>query len=164
MRSCTTQEWRAFHASNGVAANNARKVAARPELKALAGHQVSFGTSAEIVEFALPNGEVIARRVETPGNVACWLRDDLLRQAQAWIEQQDRETQRIIDEMVAFVGERTAKAPEPLRSLSRHLVEAAARHSARLGRLHDTNSRGDAERGKFVKQLAEARRQEEEEQ
>jgi len=58
-----------------------------------------------IKEFVTPDGEVIARKVAACGRVECWLRRDLADAADAALQREAAEHQRIIAELRDFIAD-----------------------------------------------------------
>lgn len=57
----------------------------------------------EVLEYVLPDGEVIARKVVAMGETACWLRADVAEAARAAAAAEAAEHQRVIAEVGAFI-------------------------------------------------------------
>lgn len=67
------------------------------------GAAAACGEPAELKEFALPGGEVVARKVVALGSVLCWLRADLAIAAAAALEHERAEHARVISELREFI-------------------------------------------------------------
>jgi hypothetical protein len=131
------------------------RVASTRALPQPAGFTSISPDAAEIDEWAV-GAEVVARKVVACGHRMHWLRHDIATLAEAALEREHAEMERVRDGVVQSIMQdrqrRGAAPPAPLPSPQ--LIHAAMKHSARIGRLHDQNSRGDAERAKFAHLLA----------
>jgi hypothetical protein len=159
MKAVPDDVYSAAHRFGIVSHAGGRKVRpiAAPDLE---GFHTCGGEGGRVVSEFAAGGEVIARRVETSTGQECWLRADLVELAEIALGHEAARTARAISETVAY-AEATRRDADPRpadeRPLSVGLIHAAMRHSKRIGRFYDMNSRGDAERGKFARQLAAAR-------
>lgn len=149
--------WSALFRFGGIKTFGLIKVNATRGIPQPQGIQSVSPDTAEIQEWAIATEferAVVARKVMACGRTICWLRRDLADHAEAALAAEHVETERmrgVVTSMVERDRKRRAEAertPKPLPSPE--LIHAAMRHSARIGRLHDMNSRGDEERGKFA--------------
>jgi len=114
-------------------------------------------TDAEVSEWHI-HGEPVARSVKACGDAAYWLRRDIADMAYASLQAEAEENERMIGTVKAYAAATRLQAgTRPRWVPSVAMVEAAARHAARIGRLNDRNSRGDSTRARFVEQLRQAR-------
>jgi hypothetical protein len=153
MITCTAEIYRALFAHKIMSGLGAERVTEMKELPDIIGQTTTTGRTAEVQEWQIA-GEVVARKVTACGRTECWARPDLAELAEAHLEAEHAEMERIKAEVVAFAKAHPradiSGRPKPL---SPQVIQAAIRHSARIGRLYDMDSRGDAERGKFARQL-----------
>lgn len=95
-----------------------------------------------LAEWALPGGEVVARKVVACGEVACWLRSDLAAAAATALEAERIEYDRVVEETCAWMllrdMERAADAGMDIDTYRRTRNHTLARIDARRG----VNSRG----------------------
>lgn len=62
----------------------------------------------ELLEYVMPDGEVIARKVVACGAVECWLRPDVAQQARAVLAAEAATTARVIADMAEFIRDTDA--------------------------------------------------------
>ena len=141
-----------------VAPKIGAKVTRRQQVH-LSGYSRDGGHSnAQVVEWVMPGGEVVARKVSALGQIEAWLRADLATDTLIARSDAEAEKERIIAEVKRY-AEATRRQGEQRAEtyvLSSALIHAAARRQARLGRLYDMNSRGDAVRGNLAAALDRA--------
>jgi hypothetical protein len=128
-----------------------------PARQHLSGYSRDGGHSnARVLEYVLPDGQVIGRLVEACGQIETWLErsvatDTLIARADA-----EAEVERIKKEMVKHIRRRDGEKQPETYVLSSACVHAAARHQSRIGRLWDQNSRGDRTRANLAHALDRA--------
>jgi hypothetical protein len=141
-----------------VAKAGAKKVP-RPAPR-VSGNTVDGGSSlAEVLEYALPGGEIVARLVKACGEIEAWLRKDLATDTLIARSDAFAEIERIKAEMVDYCRASQQHNRDQMAEtyvLSSALIHAAARRQAKLGRLYDMNSRGDRVRGNLAAALDRA--------
>ena len=158
MKTVTQTLFRASCAYGVVAAAGGKP--RRPRPVGLEGFEVHGGTThREVLEF-VAGDEVIARKVSALGSVECWLRADLIQPTLDCMAASRADNERIITEVAAYAdATRPAPAAErPVPVLSEGLIHAAMRHSQRIGRFFDMNTRGARERENFTRLLRVARK------
>lgn len=159
MISCPRDVFRDALAYSVVAKAGGKKVP-QPRHPTMSGYDRDGNHSrAEVLEYALPSGETIARMVKACDSVECWLRSDLA--TETLIARADAEAQkyRILKEMEAYAQASQQHSRDQRAQsyvLSSACVHAAARHNAKIGRLYDSNSRGDRVRGNLAAALDRA--------
>lgn len=155
MISVSTNTYRAAFAFKVMAGLSARKRQRSAELPAIEGFTTTQGRTAEVQEWEIA-GETVGRRVDACGKTMCWLRADIAELADAHLETERQEIERMKAEVIEFAkAHPRADISGRPQVLSAELLHAAIRYSSRLGRLHDMDGRGDAERGRFAQQLAQ---------
>ncbi len=158
MISCPRDVFRDALAYSVVAKAGAKKVH-RPAPK-MSGMARDGGYSqAEILEYATPGGETVARMVRACDRVECWLRADLCTDTLVARADAEAEKDRIIKEVSDYhrASQQHARGQRADQYvLSSSLLHAAARRNATLGRLYDMNSRGDRVRGNLAAALQRA--------
>lgn len=125
----------------------------------LSGNSVDGGGSrAEIIEWTLPGGEVVARKVTALGQTERWLRADLATDTLIARSDAFAAKESLIKEMADY-SRATRRHPEQRKEtyvLSSALIHAASRRQATLGGLYDMDARGDKIRGNLVAALGRA--------
>ena len=157
MMNCPRDVFRDAIAHSVISKAGGKQVARKPA--ALSGNSRDGGHSnATVLEYATPDGEVIARKVEASGRVECWLRVDLCTDTLIARADAEAEILRLKKEVVAYANATRRQGGQRAETyvLSSALIHAAARRNATLGRLWDQNSRGDAVRGNLAAALGRA--------
>jgi hypothetical protein len=119
---------------------------------AIEGHNAISPEDAEITEWAIGD-EVVARKVKACGRVMCWLRHDIAEIAEAHLETEHEEMERVRRSVVASIErdrQRQAAGNAPPFNPSPEMVRSLWRHQSRTGRLHDRTSRGDELRARMA--------------
>lgn len=158
MIACPRDVFRDALAYSVVARAGARKVN-RPEVQMSALARDGGYSNAQVLEYALPSGETVARMVKACGEVECWLRSDLATDTLIARADAEAEIERVKREMADYTRASQQHAREQRADeyvLSSGLIHAAVRRNARLGRLYDMDSRGDKVRGNLVAALDRA--------
>lgn len=143
----------------GVIARAGGKKVRQPA-PAMSGYSRDGGhTAAEVLEFALPDGEVISRKVQACGEVECWLRQDLALETLVKRIDAAAEIERIKKEVAAYAHATRQHSRDQMADsyvLSSSLLHAAVRRQAKLGGLYDMDKRGDRIRGNLAAALKRA--------
>jgi hypothetical protein len=84
--------------------------------------------SGDLLEYVLPDGEVVARKVSALGQTLCWLRADLADAADAAMQQEVAEHRRVVEAVGRFIRETDAAGAE--RTGSTVEQYRARRHAA----------------------------------
>ena len=145
--------------AHGVIAKAGGKKVVQPKQQAMSGYDRDGNRStAEVLEYATPDGAVIARLVKACGQVEAWLRADLATETLVARADAFAEVERIKAEMVSYIRAQHRALPQRQETyvLSSALIHAAARRQAKLGGLYDMNSHGDKIRGNLVAALDRA--------
>lgn len=118
----------------------------------LDGHNSISPDDAIVHEWTL-GAEVVARKVEACGTVACWLRADIAEKAAAAIEAEHADIERVKSEVAATIErdrQRRTERPSVPFVPSHGMLRSLFRYQSRTGRLHDRNSRGDETRARMA--------------
>ena len=141
--------------AHGVMARHGKKVT-RPR-QHLTGDRAP--SNAYLLEYEDAAGRTIGRLVRACGHVECWLRSDLATETLIARADAVAEVERIKREMADYCRATRQHSRDQMAEtyvLSSALIHASARHQARIGRLWDSNARGDAVRGNLAAALDRA--------
>jgi hypothetical protein len=156
LTSCPRDVFRDAIAYSCISKRGGKKVRQGPPPQ-LSGMTTDGGERhAEVLEYALPDGRVIARLVKACGMVEAWLETSLATDVLIARSDAEAEKERVIKEVIAYANATRSKGGEQTYVLSSACLHAAVRHQAKIGRLYDRNSRGDKVRGNLSSALARA--------
>lgn len=136
MRHVSREVHFAAHRFGKVADAGGRKVHRRPlELPSLSAPEREYVVS----EFETPDGEVVSRQVDVRGQCECWLRADLAAAAEAALQAEAAENQRIA---AAVIASSLAHDTDRAAGHNMTLTEYRTRRNHALARIDRRRGRG----------------------